>query len=150
MIDGKKVMIIRVATRIIRKGMSRGTTSSIEVLLIPQATYKQIPTGGEIMPMPTLAATKMPKCTGSIPLRYAMEAMVDFMLQSALRLVHPQEILLLGLGGMGLFWGGGLAIGGGCTVERLCGCAGKICRQEWRHGTPGGVRHVKVECRLRR
>ena len=53
---------------------------------------------------------------------------------------------LLGMGGMGLVWGGGLAIGGGCKGETLCGCAGKICRQEWRHGTPGGVRHVKVGC----
>ena len=26
----------------------------------------------------------------------------------------------------------------------MCGCAGKVCRQEWRHGTPGGVRHVKA------
>ena len=56
---------------------------------------------------------------------------------------------LLGMAGMGLVWRGGLAIGGECTVERLCGCAGKICRQEWRHGTPGGVRHVKVGHRLR-
>ena len=66
-ISGNIVIIIRVKIKNIKKGNKGLTTDPIVVLLMPHATNRQIPTGGVIIPIPTFAATKMPKCIGSIP-----------------------------------------------------------------------------------
>ena len=61
MTPGTKVITISIRSSSARKGSSLGVTFSIGVFAMPQATYRQMPTGGEIIPMPTLAATRMPK-----------------------------------------------------------------------------------------
>ena len=64
---GNIVIITRVRTKNTKKGNNGFTTDSIGILLMPQATKRQMPTGGVIIPMPTFAATKIPKWIGSIP-----------------------------------------------------------------------------------
>ena len=66
-ISGNIVIITRVRTKNTKKGNNGFTTDPIGILLMPQATKRQMPTGGVIIPIPTFAATKIPKCIGSIP-----------------------------------------------------------------------------------
>ena len=67
MICGKIVIIINVIIKNKRKGNKGFTTFPIFTSLTPQATNRQIPTGGVIIPIPTFAAIKIPKWIGSIP-----------------------------------------------------------------------------------
>lgn len=73
-----------------RDGMSNGVTTTVIGLLTVLGTH------GTIFALRASWRGRFRDPTD------AMEAMVDYMLQSALRLVHPQEILLLGLGGIGI------------------------------------------------
>jgi hypothetical protein len=66
-ITGTKLIKRSVANKTKRKGIRGRTTDSMGVPLIPQETYRQMPTGGEIIPMPTFAAIRIPRCMGSIP-----------------------------------------------------------------------------------
>src|SRR5690554_2419467 len=65
--DGKKVMIIRIAIIAIKKGMRGLTTSCIFMLATLQPMNNTEPTGGVQSPMFRFSIMMMPKCMGSMP-----------------------------------------------------------------------------------
>jgi hypothetical protein len=82
--EGQKVVSRRAATFEARKGSTDLLIRSTEILDIPDAMNRHVPTGGVMNPMMRFTLITTPRCIGSMPAAFAIGSSIGTRIISAL------------------------------------------------------------------